>query len=130
MRPTPNPKVERYRITYGPMPSSARNGNNGWFRIPSPGTRCLLNVIVSDGLGWDHVSVTVHGVDRCPTWSEMDFVKRLFWDDEEIVMQLHPPRSLWVNNHRFCLHLWRPQAAAIPIPPPLMVGVPGLEIRV
>jgi hypothetical protein len=47
----------------------------------------------------------------------MDFVKRTFWEDTEAVMQLHPPRSEHVNYHEYCLHLWRPQDAAIPLPP-------------
>jgi hypothetical protein len=69
-----------------------------------------LRCIVSDGGGWDHVSVSLH--TRCPTWDEMAFVKSLFFDDEEVVMQLHPAKSQYVNHFQFCLHLWRPQTAA------------------
>jgi hypothetical protein len=38
-------------------------------------------------------------------------------------MQLHPPRSIWVNTHNFCLHLWRPwrETGAILLPPQLAV---------
>ena len=35
-----------------------------------------LRVLFSDGLGWDHVSVSL--ADRCPTWAEMCFIKDLF----------------------------------------------------
>lgn len=84
-----------------------------------------LRVIASWGKGWDHVSVSRK--DRCPDWAEMDFVKRLFWEDEEAVMQLHPPRSTWVNNHASCLHLWRPHWRPVPLPPVWMVGVLGVE---
>lgn len=52
----------------------------------------------------------------------MCLVKSIFWDDEDAVMQLHPPRSEWVNNHRYCLHLWRPVGVEIPLPPSWMVG--------
>jgi hypothetical protein len=52
----------------------------------------------------------------------MDFIKGLFWSDEETVMQLHPPRSEWINNHDYCLHLWRPLDVAIPLPPSIAVG--------
>jgi hypothetical protein len=41
-------------------------------------------------------------------------------------MQLHPPRSEWVSNAEFCLHLWRPVGVDIPRPPALMVGVAAL----
>jgi len=60
--------------------------------------------------------------NRCPRWDEMCFVKDLFWDAEETVMQLHPPKSMWINNHPFCLHLFRPLNETIPLPPPISVG--------
>jgi hypothetical protein len=53
----------------------------------------------------------------------MCFVKDLFWDDEDCVMQLHPKKSEYVNNSPFCLHLWRPINAIIPTPPHEMVGI-------
>ncbi len=49
-------------------------------------------------------------------------VKSLFWSDDDCVMQLHPPKSEWVNNHSYCLHLWRPTDTAIQTPPSVMVG--------
>jgi hypothetical protein len=64
--------------------------------------------------------------DRCPTWEEMCAVKDLFWDHEDTVMQLHPPKSDWVSNHNFCLHMWRPVGVDIPRPPALMVGIAEL----
>jgi len=114
--------VEKGRIRSGDY-ATLPGENFGAFRLLGPCGRDLL-VIASAGdssLGveWEHVSVSLH--NRCPNWLEMDFVKRLFWDDEEAVMQLHPPRSQWVNNHPHCLHLWRPLKAEIPLPP--MVAV-------
>lgn len=80
-----------------------------------------LNVIFSGGdeCGWEHVSVSTPV--RTPTWEEMCFVKSLFWDDEDCVMQLHPPRSSYVNNHPYCLHLWRPVSVEIPTPHTVLV---------
>jgi hypothetical protein len=52
----------------------------------------------------------------------MCFVKDLFWDDEECVMQLHPPKSDYVNCHPNCLHLWKPVGQDIPRPPSELVG--------
>lgn len=86
----------------------------------------LLRIIASREMGWEHVSVSRRG--KCPSWSEMDYVKRLFWDDEEPVMQLHPPRSQWVNNHTHCLHLWKPMNQEIPLPPSIMVGIKSMNI--
>ena len=60
-------------------------------------------------MAWDHVSVSLK--TRTPTWEEMCHIKSLFFADEEVVMQLHPAKSAYVNYHPFCLHLWRPQSA-------------------
>lgn len=78
-------------------------------------------IIASWGGGWDHVSVSFS--KRCPTWDEMCMVKEIFWSDEECVVQYHPPRSLYVNNHPYCLHLWKPQGSTIKTPPTFMIGL-------
>ena len=78
-----------------------------------------LAIIASWADGWDHVSVSRK--DRCPTWDEMETVKRLFFSDDEIAMQLHVPPSDHINVHPYCLHLWRPHSADIPMPPKGMV---------
>jgi hypothetical protein len=80
-----------------------------------------LRFICSWGEGWEHVSISLP--KRCPTWDEMNYVKGVFWRDDEVVMQLHPAKANYVNNHPFCLHLWRPLNATIPTPPSIMVGV-------
>lgn len=79
----------------------------------------IVRVQASWGMGWDHVSVSLP--NRCPTWDEMCKIKDLFFDGDECVMQLHPPRSVAVNYHNYCLHLWRPQDQQIPMPPVFMV---------
>ena len=110
----------QFRLRRGPMGTDESYGNNGAFFIPGRPGQPPFKVVASDGMGWDHVSVSLP--DRCPTWGEMCKVKALFWDDEDAVMELHPPRTDWVNNHQYCLHLWRPQDSVIPLPPSLMVG--------
>jgi len=56
----------------------------------------------------------------------MCFVKDLFWEEEECVIQFHPPLSRYVKNHSWCLHLWKSTREAIPMPPPILVGFVGL----
>jgi hypothetical protein len=51
----------------------------------------------------------------------MCFVKDLFWDVEEVVVQFHPKKSEYVNNFRV-LHLWRPTNGVFPTPPAILVG--------
>ena len=82
----------------------------------------LLRIIMSTGGGWDHVSVSPAEFERTPTWEEMHWVKEQFFKPEEAVMQLHPPESDYRNLHPYCLHLWRPQREAIPLPPGIMVA--------
>ena len=106
MRNHPNLKAEKWRAFDHPASAACAGTNAGSFRIPLPHA-AILFVVVSDGGGWDHVSVHVSG--RCPTWQEMCYVKDLFFKDNEVVMQLHPAKSEYVNCHPFTLHMWRPQ---------------------
>ena len=108
----------QFRLKEGDLKSNDSIGNNGCFVIPYNDT--YLVAIASDGLGWDHVSVSTKG--RTPTWEEMCFVKDLFFDEEESVFQIHPKRSEYVNFHKYCLHLWRPQNVDIPLPSSILVG--------
>lgn len=106
---------------YGRMDASM--GNNGVFRAFHQATGRTLNIIASDGMGWEHVSVSVaNRSSDTPNWADMCFVKSLFWGPEDAVMQLHPPQSAYVNNHAGCLHLWRPVGQSLPLPLEVMVG--------
>jgi hypothetical protein len=82
--------------------------------------RWHIKCIASVGYGWEHVSVSYP--DRCPTWDEMCAVKALFWEPEDCVMQLHPPKSEWVSHHPYTLHLWKPVGLEIPRPHWRLVG--------
>ena len=109
------------RIRHGEFASCDEDGFNGMFRVRTKFRRLLC--LASDGEGWRHVSVSVPGSHECPTWAEMCEVKDLFWNPEEPVMQLHPPKSDHINNHPGCLHLWQPKEQSMPLPPSWMVGV-------
>jgi len=105
---------EKYRVRYGLFTSSQKDGNNGAFSIGIGGL--MFNIMASDQLGWEHVSVSIDK-PRCPSWDEMCRIKELFWDDTDTVLQYHPSKDQYVNNHPFVLHLWRPTDQAIPVPP-------------
>lgn len=123
VRHTPNLRVERSRLTTGPDASTPADGNNGAFvlRIRSVDLLCLA----SDGMGWDHVSVTLlvehRWQQRTPTYDELEAVRSAFFHDDECVLMYSVPKSEHVNVHPYCLHLWRPQDQAIPRPPQIMV---------
>lgn len=113
--------LNKVRIRTGQLATTVFDGFNGMF-LPRVGHRRLL-CIISDGVGWQHVSVSIPGSpNETPTWADMCAVKDLFWEPEECVMQLHPPHSQYVNMHKGCLHLWKPLDAPIPMPPGWMVG--------
>ncbi|WP_035687086.1 hypothetical protein [Bradyrhizobium sp. Cp5.3] len=116
-------KLEAGRLRHGPFASAPGSGPCGLFYVQGP-CGCELKIIGLRRPRWEHVSVSTSR--RCPNWEEMCFVKDLFWDEEECVMQLHPPHSEYVNNSRYCLHLWRPTDQEIPTPPPAFVGIVGL----
>lgn len=118
---------EKFRIV-----GDASYGNNGVFFFPHPKiVEYFFFCIISDGMNWEDVSVTIRkgkggeAVERCPTWAEMCWVKDQFFDEEETVVQFHPPKSEHVSTHPYCLHLWCPTNFEMPRPLPEMVGVKG-----
>lgn len=115
--------LDQYRLTDGPvleLYGTAGDHTCGAFVVPSPIDGAPLMVIASAGEGWDHVSTSRQ--NRCPNWPEMDYIKRLFFLDDETAMQLHVPPADHINRHPYTLHLWRPLDQAIPRPPAEMVG--------
>ncbi len=47
----------------------------------------------------------------------MCFLKDLFWEKNEVCIQIHPSELEYVNTHPFVLHIWRPVDQPIPTPP-------------
>jgi hypothetical protein len=119
-------KLEAGRVTSGPLGGDHSWGCYGAFFVQGPCGE-MLAIVASGGdaddqmsEGWEHVSVSTRR--RNPNWQEMCFVKDLFWDETETVIQFHPPRSEYVNNHNFCLHLWRHKEGHR-LPPSILVGL-------
>lgn len=114
---------EDFEYQLAPLSSDASFGNNGVFFINRPPKIMgnIFTVIASDGMGWEHVSVSL--THRCPTWEEMCYIKHLFWDNTDTVIQYYPPESEYVNNHQYCLHLWRKVGYEFPLPPAILVGL-------
>jgi len=111
-----DPRLEDWRHQHPPSPTGA---SYGLFHIPF--RSATLKVICCDGreTGWDHVSVSLP--NRVPNWEEMCFVKDLFFDEGETVVQFHPKASEYVNNCGTCLHLWRPVSREVELPPRILV---------
>ena len=117
-----NQEIEQYRVLRGPMGSDHTYGNNGLFVMVCPITRRRFAVQVSDGEGWEHVSVSIRKrPNDTPKWEEMCFAKELFWTDNEWVVQYISGKDDYINFHPGTLHLWRPVDQDFPKPPKEMV---------
>ena len=107
-----------------------RTGFDGGMGIFTRGSQRGMTVIWSFGGGWDHVSID--GKKRLPDWNEMCELKDMFFDDDECCVQYHPPKSEYVNNAPYCLHIWKPiekYSGKMPTPPSLFVGLKGVGIN-
>lgn len=112
-------EYEKYRIKAGYWGSDKSYGITGAFIIPFRSYK--LTIMASDGMGWEHVSVSLP--NRCPNWQEMCFVKDIFWKDDEIVIQYHRPKKEYINSCPNCLHMWRPINKKLFMPPKVLVGI-------
>lgn len=112
---------EHFRVRAGPF-ATQPGDHFGAFFIPQGDN--TLRVIVDDGqlTGWEHVSVSIaENNNKAPNWGMMDMVKRMFWEDDEVVVQYHISGKDRINKHNGCLHLWRPTDTALPTPPKCLV---------
>jgi hypothetical protein len=116
MRAKLDPALEERRERRGTYATSTGD-LYGAFNISGPRGRMLR--ILSSGTdtdnGWEHVSVSTR--DHTPGWSDMCFVKSLFWGDDECVVQFHPPKAVYVDCHPHCLHLWKKVGENFQTPP-------------
>lgn len=81
----------------------------------------VLNFMFSWACGFEHLSVST--TVKTPTWEQMCKMKDIFWNEDEVCMQLHPAKENYIDNMSYCLHIWRPINKEIPTPPNLMVGI-------
>ena len=115
MRDT-NEIINNPRISAGII---GEDGGNGLIAMPL----WRGAVIWSNGAGWEHVSVAPESKRLTPTWDDMCKIKDIFFNEEEAVIQIHPPKSDYVNNVPNCLHLWRCTYKDMVLPPSVLVGV-------
>lgn len=123
--------LNQNRVRTGFYASDDSYGFNGMFEFAIPGEPRRIRCVASDGEGWQHVSVSFGSVNRsCPPWQIMCAVKDLFWEQNDAVIQIHPPRKNYVNMHGGCLHLWRViDGREQPLPPSILVGLTDEQIQ-
>jgi hypothetical protein len=110
-------ELDKWRLTGKALPAfyGGYEGDEtcGAFAVPI-GSH-LFAVVAAANKGFDHVSVSLP--NRCPSWEEMDKMKRLFFKPDEIAFQVHPKETDHISVYPFCLHLWRCWWIDPPMPP-------------
>lgn len=115
---------EKYRATIGNF-GTAPGTPYGLFFVKYKNNVTPLKILCAPAEDeWQHVSVSMP--NRCPTWEEMAYIKSLFWDDSETVIQFHPSKEEYINNHPYVLHLWKHKDGHV-LPPSILVGFKTLN---
>lgn len=87
------------------------------------GFNLSATLVCSRGAGWEHVSISPTRKSYTPSWDDMCRLKEVFFKDDEAVIQIHPPKSEYINNMPNCLHLWRCTYKDMVLPPAILVGI-------
>jgi hypothetical protein len=107
-------RANRWRVRKGQFASDETSGFNGHFIVPLEGE--MWHVILSDQLGWKHLSVTNAQKKIMPNWTVMCHLKDAFFGDDECCVQYHPAKEDYIDDCKWCLHLWTPLNEALPKP--------------
>jgi hypothetical protein len=112
---------EKYRKVHPVLGGSEAGSTWGYFEVSR---RYGIMRIISSGVDmeflWEHVSVSFS--DHVPSWEDMQFVKEMFWDAEETVVQFHPRKSEYINHHPYVLHLWKRVGQNYSLPPKELIA--------
>ena len=81
------------------------------------------SVICTNSGGWNHISIAPSNRRIMPSYEDLCLVKDMFWNEEESVIHVFPPKSQYVNNLSNCLHLWECYYTEMVLPPSFMVGL-------
>lgn len=113
-------QLDTYRDLEWEYRMSGTHGDDrgGCFKVPCNGVE--LRIVASSGGGWDHISISL--AERCPTWEEMEHVRKLFAKPYETWVQFGLPDKEHINCHPYCLHWWRPLKHVVKLPPSEFVG--------
>lgn len=122
--------LEAYRCVDGKFATPV-GATYGAFAIPhTEHKQDRFLCAVDDGTGpeqqqWEHVSVRLvsiveaeqkTAVCRPPSIIEVDEMKRMFWDDDEAVVQIHQGEIEQDDNKAVVAHLWKPRIGSMMFP--------------
>ena len=134
---TPDGRIERVKCeeaAYFPQPASF------WTEISTMAYRMLakdahdyircwkykgLMVMASaakyDGQEWLHISFSRR--NRIPDYDDIQLVKNNFIGEDRKAIMVWPEKSHYVNQHKYCLHLWQSEVNPLP---EFDIYIPGL----
>lgn len=90
--------AQKYTVTQLPQDLSP----NEYCKVYNYGS-CRV-IVGQEPAGW-HLSISHHR--RLPTWEEVREARYHFVPDEITMAMILPPKSQYVNMHRWCFHLWQ-----------------------
>lgn len=89
-------------------------GAIGWVDFPDKRFKGSIIIGFNEN-GMEHASVSSYKKRQLPDWETMCRIKEIIWEDEEMVVQIHPQKSEYLhgvglpgNELENVLHLWRP----------------------
>lgn len=75
------------------------------FLIPAVSATATISAIDFKDDDFEHV--LLNPKNRLPTYEEMANLKDIFWNQNEVTIQVHPSKSEYINIENYTLHLWR-----------------------
>lgn len=75
------------------------------FLIPTVTKKASISALNFPDDDFEHVMLNPK--HRLPTYEEMVLLKDIFWEQNEVAIQVHPAKSQYVNIAMYTLHLWR-----------------------
>ena len=109
-------EINKYRIDF-----FGKTGDEKCGAFVVPYKNKTFRCIISGYNGWEHLSISLIDIERTPKWSEMCYFKDFFFNEDECLVQYHPPKKDYVNIDEYVLHMWRPLDEDIKMPPKYMV---------
>ena len=97
---------------------------DGYFFIPpvnskgaafEKGGKYLCKATLVDG--WRVVAVNVPAEGRSPTWEELHWVKKFFFDEDDVTVLFQPGKSTYVGDATYWIHFFFPENADVSHPP-------------
>ena len=78
--------------------------DDGYAYRCSNGLVVIQSIELTDGKEWLHTSFSRKS--KIPTYSDIQFVKRIFIGEDKTAIMIFPGKDKYVNIMKYCLHLY------------------------